>query len=182
MAGLTGGLLVGVLLDPNMVVYIGAGGGATNLPGFSSAIHGHWTLLRWQAETAGWVIGYTAIATFIILKVIGIFLPLRLSDEELEIGDRRGSCAHRVRRDFLRCHAASRPCFVGRAFVRRARGGLGGEAKPRMSAYPDLRAGVVEPAIGSTHVRPPNATDSTGQVEIQTTWIIMNRPSSRAVK
>jgi len=43
--------------------------------------------LRWQAETAGWVIGYTAIATFIILKVIGIFLPLRLSDEELEIGD-----------------------------------------------------------------------------------------------
>jgi Amt family ammonium transporter len=25
--------------------------------------------------------------TFIILKVVGIFLPLRLSDEELEIGD-----------------------------------------------------------------------------------------------
>ena len=50
-------------------------------------IHGSWTLLRWQAEAAGWVIGYTAIATFIILKVIGIFVPLRLSDEELEIGD-----------------------------------------------------------------------------------------------
>jgi len=86
VAGLTGGLLVGVLLDPNMVLYIGQQG-TGNLPGLSSAIHGHWTLLRWQAETAGWVIGYTAIATFVILKVIGIFLPLRLSDEELEIGD-----------------------------------------------------------------------------------------------
>ena len=43
--------------------------------------------MRWQAETAVWVIAYTAVATFIILKVIGIFIPLRLSDEELEIGD-----------------------------------------------------------------------------------------------
>ena len=33
------------------------------------------------------VIAYTAVATFIILKFIGIFLPLRLTDEELEVGD-----------------------------------------------------------------------------------------------
>ena len=38
-------------------------------------------------QAAGWVVLYTGIATFIILKVIGIFVPLRLSDEELEIGD-----------------------------------------------------------------------------------------------
>jgi Amt family ammonium transporter len=88
VAGLTGGLLVGVLLDPNMVLYKGLTGGAGDLPGMHSVINGgSWTLLRWQAETAGWVIGYTAVATFIILKVIGIFLPLRLSDEELEVGD-----------------------------------------------------------------------------------------------
>ena len=86
VAGLCGGLLVGVLADPNIVQYIGVNG-APNLPGLTSVVHGHWTLLRWQAEAAGWVIGYTAIATFIILKVIGIFLPLRLSDEELEVGD-----------------------------------------------------------------------------------------------
>ena len=86
VAGLCGGLLVGFLADPNIVQYIGVNG-APNLPGLTSVVHGHWTLLRWQAETAGWVIGYTAIATFVILKVIGIFLPLRLSDEELEIGD-----------------------------------------------------------------------------------------------
>jgi ammonium transporter, Amt family len=87
VAGLVGGLMVGVVLDPHTVEYFGTGGGAGNLPGLSSVVHGHWKLLRWQAETAGFVIIYTAIATFIILKVIGIFLPLRLSDEELEIGD-----------------------------------------------------------------------------------------------
>ena len=86
VAGLCGGLLVGVLADPHIVEYAGLGG-APNIPGVEGVVHGHWTLLRWQAETAGWVIGYTAIATFVILKVIGIFLPLRLSDEELEIGD-----------------------------------------------------------------------------------------------
>jgi Amt family ammonium transporter len=86
VAGLCGGLLVGFLADPNIVQYIGVNG-APNLPGLTSVVHGHWTLLRWQAEAAGWVIGYTAIATFVILKVIGVFLPLRLSDEELEVGD-----------------------------------------------------------------------------------------------
>jgi Amt family ammonium transporter len=85
VAGLCGGLLVGFLAEPSIVEYIGVN--APNLPGKSSVVHGSWTLLRWQAETAGWVIIYTGIVTFIILKVIGIFLPLRLSDEELEIGD-----------------------------------------------------------------------------------------------
>ena len=33
------------------------------------------------------MIVYTAMATFIILKLVGIFVPLRLTDEELEVGD-----------------------------------------------------------------------------------------------
>ena len=33
------------------------------------------------------MIAYTAVATFIILKVLWLVVPLRLSDEELEIGD-----------------------------------------------------------------------------------------------
>jgi len=87
IAGLCGGLLVGLLADPAIVEYAGIGG-AANLPGDTGLLlGGGWTLLRWQAETAVWVIAYTAVATFIILKVVGIFIPLRLSDEELEIGD-----------------------------------------------------------------------------------------------
>jgi Amt family ammonium transporter len=87
IAGLFGGLLVGFLADPALVEYIGVHG-AANLPGKESVFYGgSWTLLRWQAETAAWVIAYTAVATFVILKVIGIFIPLRLTDEELEVGD-----------------------------------------------------------------------------------------------
>ena len=86
IAGLLGGLLVGVLADPNIVEYIGIGG-AENLPGFAGAIHGSWKLLRWQAEAAVFVIFFSGIMTFILLKLVGIFVPLRLSDEELEIGD-----------------------------------------------------------------------------------------------
>src|SRR6476660_4597869 len=86
IAGLLGGLLVGVLADPHIVEYIGIGG-AESLPGVEGAIHGSWKLLRWQAETALFVILFSGIATFILLKLVGIFVPLRLSDEELEIGD-----------------------------------------------------------------------------------------------
>jgi Amt family ammonium transporter len=85
VAGLCGGLLVGLLADPHIIEYIGGRG--TESIFAKGAIHGHWELFRWQAEAAGWVIVFTGIMTFIILKVIGIFVPLRLSDEELEIGD-----------------------------------------------------------------------------------------------
>ena len=79
--------MVGLLADPAIVEYIGVGG-ASNLPGKTGLLlGGGWTLLRWQAEAAVWVIVYTAVATFIILKLVGIFIPLRLTDEELEIGD-----------------------------------------------------------------------------------------------
>jgi Amt family ammonium transporter len=86
IAGLTGGLLVGVLADPHIVEYIGVGG-ASNIPGKEGLVHGSWTLLRWQAEAAGWVIVFSGIATFILLKILSIFVPLRHTDEELEIGD-----------------------------------------------------------------------------------------------
>jgi Amt family ammonium transporter len=88
LAGLVGGLMVGLLADPAIVEYIGAGGGAANLPGKSGLfIGGGWTLLRWQAETAAFVIAWTAVITFLILKIVGIFIPLRVTDEEAEVGD-----------------------------------------------------------------------------------------------
>jgi Amt family ammonium transporter len=87
IAGLIGGLLVGFLADPAIVLYHGVHG-ASDLPGKQSVLYGgSWTLFRWQLETAAWVIAYTGVVTFLILKVLGIFVPLRVSDEELEIGD-----------------------------------------------------------------------------------------------
>jgi Amt family ammonium transporter len=86
IAGLAGGLLVGVFADPLMRVYNGPHGHGT---GFSATgvIHGNWTLLKWQLFAGLFVIAWSAVATFILLKLVGIFIPLRMSQENMEIGD-----------------------------------------------------------------------------------------------
>jgi Amt family ammonium transporter len=87
IAGLAGGLMLAFLADPGIIEYFSVPAGHA-LPGVSSVLYGgSWTLFRWQLEAGAWVIGYTSVVTFIILKVIGIFVPLRATDEELEIGD-----------------------------------------------------------------------------------------------
>ena len=75
IAGLTGGLLVGVLANPAMLMYIGTDKEA---PGFSvtGLLYGNFQQLVLQAEGAAFIIVYNVIATFIILKVISIFVPL----------------------------------------------------------------------------------------------------------
>jgi ammonium transporter, Amt family len=82
IAGLCGGLMVGLLSDPHMNIYHGA----TNFAGLFMP-GGNATLLRWQAETALWVIVFNAIVTFVLLKLVGVALPLRHKDADLEIGD-----------------------------------------------------------------------------------------------
>jgi Amt family ammonium transporter len=74
-AGLIGGLLTGILADSAMEV----------VPGFSVA--GSLHLLKWQALTALWVIGFSAAGTFVLLKLVGLVVPLRMSEEEMEMGD-----------------------------------------------------------------------------------------------
>jgi Amt family ammonium transporter len=85
MAGLTGGLLTGVFADPNMFVYPSS----KKVAGFSATgvIHGNWTLLKWQALAGLWVIVFSGVGTFILLKIVGLFIPLRMSEENMEIGD-----------------------------------------------------------------------------------------------
>ncbi len=80
-AGLAGGLLTGIFADPKMLVYIN--------PAFSAkgAIYGNWTLLKWQFFAALWVIVFSGVGTFILLKIVGIFVPLRMKTENMEIGD-----------------------------------------------------------------------------------------------
>ena len=85
-AGLAGGLLVGVFADPHIVEYIGLGR-SSNLPGIAGLVHGSGHLLGVQAITALWVIGFSGIGTFILLKLIGLVVPLRMSDKDLEEGD-----------------------------------------------------------------------------------------------
>ena len=80
-AGLAGGLLTGLFADSHMIVYIGLG----NTASFSAT--GGLHLLKWEAITALWVILFTGAATFIILKLVGLVVPLRMSEADMEEGD-----------------------------------------------------------------------------------------------
>jgi Amt family ammonium transporter len=86
IAGLCGGLLVGIFADPSVVVYKVVNGTS---PGFVGRgwRYGDRHLFFVQLLAALTVIVWDALVTFIILKVISIFTPLRMSDEDLEIGD-----------------------------------------------------------------------------------------------
>jgi ammonium transporter, Amt family len=86
VAGLAGGLLVGVLADPKVVVYLGGSGGQDVT--YSGWLWGHHPKqILIQAGAAGTVIVWDALVTFVILKVLGLFMKLRLPDEVLETGD-----------------------------------------------------------------------------------------------
>jgi ammonium transporter, Amt family len=76
-AGVSGGLLVGIFANSAMA--------ETTLAGTISG--GGLELLGWQALTAAWVIVFSAIGTFVLLKIVGLFVPLRMTEEEMETGD-----------------------------------------------------------------------------------------------
>jgi ammonium transporter, Amt family len=87
IAGLFGGLMVGLLADPKMIEYIGLG----KTPSSSGAglFYGHPGQLAIQAGAALTIIIWDAAVTFVILMVIKyVFrMNLRLPDDVLEIGD-----------------------------------------------------------------------------------------------
>ena len=85
IAGLAGGLLVGLFADPHMIVYLGVG----NNPDITTAglFYGHPKQLLIQAGAALTVIVWDGLITFLILRGLGLFMKLRMPDELLETGD-----------------------------------------------------------------------------------------------
>jgi Amt family ammonium transporter len=73
-AGLAGGLLTGIFANEAM----------GSAPGLVSG-SGH--LLEWQALTALWVIAFSAIGTYVLLKLVGLVVPLRMDEKDMEQGD-----------------------------------------------------------------------------------------------
>jgi Amt family ammonium transporter len=85
IAGLCGGLLVGIFADPSVVVYPKTTSGSPLA--VTGWLYGNRHLFFLQLLAALTIIVWDAVVTFIILKVISIFTPLRMSDADLEIGD-----------------------------------------------------------------------------------------------
>jgi ammonium transporter, Amt family len=88
IAGLLGGLLVGVLADPNVVEYPAAPGGASFAgAGWLWGHHPHQLLVQFLAALT--IIVWDGVVTFLIWMFIKYVLrmKLRFSQEELEIGD-----------------------------------------------------------------------------------------------
>jgi len=84
-AGLAGGLLVGLLADPKMIVYLGV----AKTPNVTVAglFYGHPKQLAIQAGAALTVIVWDGLVTFLILRGIALFMKLREDDAALVAGD-----------------------------------------------------------------------------------------------
>jgi Amt family ammonium transporter len=87
IAGLMGGLLVGVLACPDMLVYLGTDKDApgVSITGLLYGDKGHQLLM--QLYAALFIIAFNVVATFVILKVISIFVSLRMDEATLRVGD-----------------------------------------------------------------------------------------------
>jgi Amt family ammonium transporter len=91
IAGLVGGLLVGILADPSMTQYgvpgahyKGAGGFSVGGWFFTHSFHQLWE----QFLAALWIIGYTAVGTAVVFYIVKFVLGgLRETEEVLAIGD-----------------------------------------------------------------------------------------------
>src|SRR5271156_3906870 len=86
VAGLTGGLLVGLLANPGMLQYIGTDKEAPGV-NVTGLFFGNPGQLLLQIYGAAFIIVYNVIATYIILKVISFIVPLRMDDATLKVGD-----------------------------------------------------------------------------------------------
>jgi len=81
VAALVGGIGTGLLADPGMIEYFATGkDSAVSVTGSP-----HQALL--QIYGAAFIIAVNVVGTFVILKVIGLIVPLRANDEVMMIGD-----------------------------------------------------------------------------------------------
>ena len=79
IAGITGGLLTGILADPLVTKYVD--------PGLTGLAYGNPMQFALQIFGAAWVLVYVFVVTFVMLKVIGKVTPLQYPQSVLESGD-----------------------------------------------------------------------------------------------
>jgi ammonium transporter, Amt family len=82
--------MAGLVADPAMVLYPLASGpqpkGASPIS-VTGLFYGNPVQLLYQIEAAAFIIVFNVIGTFVILKVIGLIVPLRATEDVMEAGD-----------------------------------------------------------------------------------------------
>jgi ammonium transporter, Amt family len=108
-AGLLGGLMVGLLADPKMIIYLGVGK-SSNVTA-AGLFYGHPKQLLIQAGAALTVIVWDGVVTFLLLRFIGLFWKLREPDEVLAVGDLavHGEVAYPMEEPDVEAHAGEVP-------------------------------------------------------------------------
>ena len=85
VAGAVGGLMVGLLADPNVVIYPGTG--QTAAVAATGLFFGNPQQFIAQIIGLVFILVWDGVLTFVILKLISVFVPLRLTEKQLETGD-----------------------------------------------------------------------------------------------
>lgn len=89
VAGLVGGLMAGIAADPKMIEYIVANPkDKTTSP---VSVQGWWygnpAQFVHQAEAAAFIVVLNIVGTFVLLKLIGLIVPLRATEDHMQAGD-----------------------------------------------------------------------------------------------
>jgi Amt family ammonium transporter len=84
VAALVGGIGTGILADPKMVEWYGTKNDQFSVTGWW---YGDFHQVILQIYGAAFIIVLNVVGTFILLKIIGLFINLRFDDETLLIGD-----------------------------------------------------------------------------------------------
>jgi Amt family ammonium transporter len=79
--------LVGVLADPRIIEYLGNGRDVSDVTTAGWLWGHHPGQILIQLGAALTVIIWDVFVTFVILRVLGLFMKLRAPDEALEVGD-----------------------------------------------------------------------------------------------
>jgi Amt family ammonium transporter len=83
--GAIGGLMTGLLADPAMIVYPGSGNTAAS--SVTGLFYGNPKQFVVQLIALGVIVVYDAFATLVVINIVRIFVPLRMPEKHLEVGD-----------------------------------------------------------------------------------------------
>ena len=87
VAGLIGGLMVGIVGAPKMIEYFSSDKKTPDVSVSGLLYGGGFHQLSVQLIAALAIIAWNAVMTFVVLKLIGFVVPLRARDSEIEGGD-----------------------------------------------------------------------------------------------